>query len=60
MTEPEEGSGTKRGLFCGLLGTLLLLGVIVVAILIGGGFSWIFFVIGSFPSSWGDQSSKVP
>ena len=38
VTEPDESSGPKRGLFCGLLGCVLLLVVIVVAILIGGTF----------------------
>ena len=38
VTEPDERSGSKRGLFCGLLGCVLLLVVIVVAILIGGAF----------------------
>ena len=38
VTEPDESSGPKRGLFCGLLGCVLLLVVIVVAILIGGAF----------------------
>ena len=38
VTEPDERSGSKRRLFCGLLGCVLLLVVIVVAILIGGAF----------------------
>ena len=44
VTEPEESSGPKRRLVCGLLGCVLLLVVVVVAILIGGIFDGVLAV----------------